>query len=195
MYRITEIALVNYCFIWKILPSKIYIKWINVSRVLWYTLRLICFINYITWPVLMVEVITHYITDLPNTECAIVLLVYLVSGEGCGTEIVGSLSCLFSSTSTVMVCWSSSRTRSSSWVLNTNTQKITRREETRMKSKQQDSNRKNRPTHKHTDKQADLIFSLLPTHHTLKCLMLWKHVAGNSQNIETAQLTMLKKVY
>lgn len=50
----------------------------------------------------------------------LVLLVYLDPGEGSGTEMLGSLSCRFNSTSTVMVCWSSSRTRSSSWVLNTN---------------------------------------------------------------------------
>lgn len=104
----------------------------------------------------------------------LVLLEYLISGEGWGTEMVGSLSCLFSSTSTVMVCWSSSRTRSSSWVLKTQAASY----------KKKNTQRKwNAKTHTRGGKtglviNTDIRFSLPPTHHTQECLMLWKHTTS-----------------
>lgn len=73
--------------------------------------------------------------------------------------MVGSLSGLFSSTSTVMVCWSSSRTRSSSWVLRHHTHS-TRQEMTRVWKTSRATSERRRRT-------SPLINS--PTSHSLPC--------------------------
>lgn len=114
---------------------------------------------------------------------------YLVSG--CGVVMLGSLSGLFSSTSTVMVCWSSSCTRTSSWVL---VGKINTAGEIKVFCKSQTesrvSGRKNRPARKH----ADLELSPLHAHHAPETSAAVKtprhfHRKGEEMAAEPARLT------